>query len=75
MQCAMVFEATVNEASQQATISSIDDIIQENLPVTFDSVDELINGKDIDLADDDPTLYGLLHSITLQPSEISIVRF
>lgn len=73
-QCAMLFEATINEAAEQATISSIDEIIAENLPVTFDNVSEIINGKDVDTADDDPTLHGLLHSITLQPSEISIVK-
>ncbi len=73
-QCAMVFEANINEAAQQATITSIDDIFAENLPVTFTTVDEIINGKDVDTTDTDPTLNGLIHSITLQPSEISIVK-
>lgn len=73
-QCAMLFEADINTASQQATISSVGDIVEENLPVTFTTVDEIRNGKDIDPTDSDPTLYGLLPSITIQPSEISIVK-
>jgi len=73
-QCAMIFEADIDSALEQATITSIDDIIEENLPVTFNTLDDIINGVDFDTADADPTLYGLIHSITLQPSDLSIVK-
>jgi hypothetical protein len=70
----MIFEAAINTGSRQATIDSIDDIFAENLPVTFTSVDQLVNGIDIDPVDDDPTIHGLIQSITIQPSEISVVK-
>ena len=73
-QCAMLFEADINTSTQQATIDSVDDIVEENLPVTFTTVDEIRNGKLVDPTGDDVTLYGLLPSITVQPSEISIVK-
>ena len=73
-QCAMVFQARIDESAKQATIDSIDDIVSENLPVTFNSVSELINGLDPDPTDNDPTVYGLIQSITLQAAEVSIVK-
>jgi len=71
-QCAMIFEADINEGTQQASINNVNDIFAENLPVTFTTVAEIQNGVAIDPAD--PILYGLIHSITLLPSEISIVK-
>lgn len=73
-QCAMVFEVDIDEGNQQGIITSVDDIIDENLPVSFVSVEQIINGLEIDPTDADPTLYGLLDSITLSPAEISIVK-
>jgi len=73
-QCAIIFRAQIDEANKQAKINDLDDIFVENLPVTFTSVANIINGQDIDPGDADPTLYGLIHSITLLPSEMSIVK-
>ena len=68
-QCAMIFEAEIDTSSQQATIDSVDDIFEENLPVTFTTVDQLVNGVDANPLDADPTVHGLIQSITIQPSE------
>ena len=73
-QCAMVFEVDIDVGTEQGVITSVDDIVDENLPVTFTTVEQIMNGVDIDPADSDPTLYGLLDSITLSPAELSIVK-
>lgn len=65
-ECSMVFRATVNESLMQITI---DDIIDENLPVDFSGISEFVTGKN-SAAGDNFSAFDILGTT----SEITIVE-
>ena len=68
-ECAMVFNAPVDESTRELVISDVTEIFAENMPVDFNSMTDLIQG-----VVEDGITYGFIQSISSQASELSIVK-
>ena len=68
-ECAMVFKGQVDTGTRELVVSAAGQIFAENMPVTFNSISELISGKTLN-----GITYGFIQSISSQASELSIVK-
>lgn len=68
-ECSVIVRATVDGNTKRATVDSVDDIVEYNLPVeTFSGISDFVNGVSVN-----GLSYGLIPTFTDKPSEITIV--
>jgi len=68
-ECAIVFNGFIDTTTKELVVSDVTEIFAENMPVTFNTMNDLING-----VVEDGITYGFIQSIASQASEISIVK-
>ena len=68
-ECSVIIRAEVDGSSKTATIDSVDNIVEHNLPVaTFSGVSDFVNGVAVNGVN-----YGFLQTFASMPSEMTLV--
>lgn len=68
-ECSVILRAEVNGAMKTATVESVDNIVEHNLPVeTFSGISDFVNGVTVNGVN-----YGFLQTFASMPSEMTLV--